>query len=156
MILRSDKRYYDVVKKHKPLVIFSDPIDRFVSTLNVYFTENNKYTEYGKDIFASLGYNMLDLNPSEKVNIIMLNFNAIKSKHQSHHFNTQCSFLDRESFSKFEVIKKSDVTQKLGIKNIHNETKKEITVEHLSENQLQFIKNMYKEDYEFLKEYNIL
>lgn len=156
MIFRSDQRYFDATRDHKPLAVFSDPIERFVSTLNVYFTEDNKYTEYGKDIFASIGYDMAALSAKERVDLILQNLDAIQSKHQKHHFDTQCSYLDRENFSDFEVVKKSDVSQRLGIKDIHNKTNKQITIDDLNKQQIEFIKDMYKEDYDFLKERAIL
>lgn len=154
-IMRDDPKYQEVVKNNEPLVVFTDPIDRFISLINVYITKDQRYYHYGKDIFNSFGKNLEDFNEptNEKVSIFMENLHKIVGKHQVHHFHPQVKFIDTEQFEKFTVIKRKDLNKHLGIATVINRTRKELTLEHFTEEQIEFIKSIYDADYKFYEKY---
>ena len=81
--------------------------------------------------------------------------NKINSNHQVHHFHPQCRFVDTENFEEFHVVKREDVNEFFGITEKHNVTKKDITVEDFSEEQIEFIKRAYASDYSFYEKYGV-
>jgi hypothetical protein len=142
-----------VEEKKKPIMIFTDPIDRFISLINVYLVDKQRYTDYGKDIFTTFAKDITALSKQEKIDLFFANLNKITSLHQVHHFHPQCRFVDTESFENIEVVKREDVNKYFGISEHHNVTKKEITKEDFTEEQIDFIKRAYASDYAFFEKY---
>ena len=136
-------------------MIFTDPIDRFISLINVYLTDKQRYSDYGKDIFSTFGKDIAELSKQEKIDLFFTNLNKITSGHQVHHFHPQCRFVDTENFENIEVVKREDVNEFFGITEKHNVTKKDITVEDFTEDQINFIKRAYASDYAFFDKYGV-
>jgi hypothetical protein len=136
-------------------MIFTDPIDRFISLINVYLTEGQRYSDYGKDIFSTFGKDISTLSKQEKINLFFTNLNKITSLQQVHHFHPQCRFVDTINFEEFSVIKREDVNDFFSTKEKYNVTKKDITVEDFSEEQIDFIKHAYASDYAFFEKYGV-
>lgn len=155
-VMRGTRLYNEFIdKKKKPIVIFTDPVDRFVSLINVYLTPKQRYTDYGKDVFNSFDKDLDRLTKQEKINFFFSNLNKITSHHQVHHFHPQCLFVDVENFDSIEVVERKDVNEYFGIDKKHNVTNKEITKEDFTEEQIDFIKRAYASDYAFFEKYGV-
>jgi len=142
-----------VEEKKKPIMIFTDPIDRFISLINVYLADKQRYSDYGKDIFSTFAKDLSALSKKEKIDLFFANLNKITSLHQVHHFHPQCRFVDTENFKDIEVVKREDVNKFFNISEHHNVTNKEITKDDFTPEQVEFIKRAYASDYAFLKQY---
>ena len=153
-VMRETRLYNTLVKeKKKPIMIFTDPIDRFISLINVYLTPKQRYYDYGKDIFSSFDKDLNLLSKEEKIDLFFRNLNKITGGQQVHHFHPQCRFVDTESFEDIEVVKREDVNKYFDIDVTHNVTDKQITAEDFSEEQIEFIKRAYASDYAFFEKY---
>ena len=152
-VMRNTRKYRETVETEKPIVIFTDPLERFISLINVYLVDKQRYHGYGKDIFSTFAKNLDDCTKEEKIDLFFRNVHKINSNHQVHHFHPQCRFVDTENFEDFTIVKKEDVNEFFGIDKKLNETKKEITLEDLSEEQIEFVKRAYKSDYDFIEKY---
>ena len=153
-VMRGTRLYNTLIEENrKPIMIFTDPIDRFISLINVYLTPKQRYYDYGKDIFASFDVDLNTISKEEKIDLFFRNLNKITGGHQVHHFHPQCRFVDTESFKDIEVVKREDVNKYFDIDVAHNVTDKEITAEDFSEEQIEFIKRAYASDYAFFNEY---
>lgn len=155
-VMRGTRVYNNYIEeKKKPIMIFTDPVDRFISLINVYVTERQRYSDYGKDIFSTFGKDINTLSKQEKIDLFFANLNKITSQHQVHHFHPQCRFVDTENFEEFDVVKREDVNEFFGITEKHNVTKKDITKEDFTEEQIEFIKRAYASDYAFYEKYGV-
>lgn len=153
-VMRGTKLYNRLVEeKKKPIMIFTDPIDRFISLINVYLADKQRYSDYGKDIFSTFAKDLSALSKKEKIDLFFANLNKITSLHQVHHFHPQCRFVDTENFKDIEVVKREDVNKFFNISEHHNVTNKEITKDDFTPEQVEFIKRAYASDYAFLKQY---
>lgn len=137
----------------RPVIVYSDPVERFLSCINGYLVEKQRYYHYGEDIFASFGKDLKSCTVQEKVDLFMAHLHKIGSSHQLHHFHPQSWFIDLEKFQRFTIVKKHDVCETFGITEKLNQTKKEITEDHFSKEQLELIKRIYKEDYEWYEKF---
>ena len=115
--------------------------------------KGQRYYHYGKDIFASFGVDLDNCNKDDKIEYFFDNFHKISSMHQVHHFHPQCRFVDTQQFKKFTIVERQDVNDFFDINKVYNFTQKEILQSDLKEHQINFIKSIYKSDYEFLKKY---
>tara|TARA_R110000796_G_scaffold46127_3_gene111591 strand:- start:771 stop:2363 length:1593 start_codon:yes stop_codon:yes gene_type:complete len=155
-VMRDTRMYNRFIEEKKtPLMIFTDPITRFISLINVYLTEDQRYADYGKDLFNSFGKDIASLSKPEKIELFFTNLNKITSGHQVHHFHPQCRFIDTENFENIKVVLKSEVNDYFDITAMHNVTNKEITLEDFTEEQIDFIKRAYASDYAFLEKYGV-
>jgi len=155
-VMRGTRMYNGFIEsKKKPIMIFTDPIDRFVSLINVYLTERQRYYDYGKDIFSSFDIDITGLSKEEKIECFFRNLNKITSGHQVHHFHPQCRFVDTENFEKIEVVKREDVNDYFDIAVKHNVTRKEITKDDFTPEQTEFIKRAYASDYAFYEKFGV-
>lgn len=152
-IMRTDDRYSEIARSKKPIVIFTDPVDRFISCINAYVTPGQRYYHYGLDIFESFNRNLETVSKQEKIDLFFEHMHKIGSVHQVHHFHPQCRFVDTQRFKDFTVVLRKDVSKFFGTKQKLNTTKKDITRKDLSKAQISFINNIYKSDNEFLKKY---
>ena len=156
-IFRDTKEYKAVIKNKKdkgtPIVVFTDPVERFVSLINVYLTEGQRYYDYGKDIFNSFGKNLAECTKQEKIDLFFKNLHKISGAHQVHHFHPQCMFVDTKNFKEFQVINKHEVNNFFKINKVLNFTVKEITADDFSKDQIDFIKWIYISDYNFFEKH---
>jgi len=152
-IFRDTDEYDDL--RGSPIVVFSDPVDRFLSCINGYLVEKQRYYAYGEDIFASFGVDLKTCTTEEKVEHFFKNLHKIASSHQLHHFHPQAWFVDMEKFKRFTIVKKQDVSKTFNVTHKLNQTKKEITEKHFSAEQISFIKRLYKVDYDFFDKYYV-
>lgn len=150
-IMRNTDDYDEL--RGKPIVVFSDPVERFVSCINGYLVEKQRYYHYGEDIFASFGVDLKVCTKEEKVEHFFKNLHKISSSHQLHHFHPQAWFVDMDKFKKFTIVKKHDVSKTFKVKHKLNQTKKEIGISDFSDEQIAFIKRVYQEDYDFYEKY---
>lgn len=158
-ILRDSQEYEDEIEQlhnnaKKPLVVFTDPIERFLSCVNVYLVKGQRYYDYGKDIFNSFGMDLESIEDSkEKVDLFLRNMHKITDHHQVHHFHPQCRFVDTQSFDEFTVINKQEVSDFLKTEKHLNSTQYEIHRKDLTREQVAWIKKIYQSDYDFFKKY---
>ena len=155
-VMRGTRLYKKFVEEgKKPIMIFTDPIDRFVSLINVYLTDKQRYADYGKDIFSTFDKDINSISKQEKIDLFFRNLNKITGGQQVHHFHPQCRFVDTDSFEHIEVIKREDVNSYFSVDQKHNVTHKDITAEDFSEEQIDFIKRAYASDYAFFEKYGV-
>lgn len=146
---------YEKLKDKKPVVIITDPIKRFISCINAYLAEHQRYYHYGKQIFQSYDNPInLDLcTKAEKIEFFFRNIDKINSNYQVHHFHPQTKFIDTENFNEFVILRRYQLSSYFGINSVLNFTRKEINEQDLSQHQINYLKNYYKSDYEFLEKY---
>ena len=104
----------------KPIMVFSDPVERFESCINAYLVEKQRYYHYGEDMFASFGVDLKTCTKQEKIDYFFANFNKISSHHQLHHFHPQAWFVDQNKFKKFTVVDKHDVSKTFNVSHKTN------------------------------------
>jgi len=150
-IFRADPEYDDVIENKIPIVVLADPMDRFVSLLNVYLTEGQRYYSYGKDVFSKIGINLDNCSKYQKIDKFFENIHKFTGQHQVHHFHPQVMFIDTENFSEFQMVQKHGVSKFFDIETVHNKTRKEILESDLTDEQKDFIRLIYKKDYEFIE-----
>jgi hypothetical protein len=152
-VLRNTRKYRQITETEKPIIIFTDPLERFISLINVYLVDKQRYHGYGKDLFSMFGKNLEECTKEEKIDLFFKNLHRINLNHQVHHFHPQCRFVDTENFEEFTIVLREDVNEFFGINQKLNETKKEITLEDFSDEQIEFITRTYKADYDFIEKY---
>lgn len=152
VIINRNTKEFEIAKTKSPIVIVSDPVNRFISCINAYLAENQRYYAYGKNIFSSFGVDLDLCERKEKIDMFFDNIDKINSQHQVHHFHPQIRFIDTENFSNFTVLRRYQINQYFGIGTHLNHTRKEITVEDLSYSQIEIVKNIYEDDYKFLRD----
>jgi beta-1,4-mannosyl-glycoprotein beta-1,4-N-acetylglucosaminyltransferase len=152
-VMRRTRKYREIVDVEKPIVIFTDPLERFISLINVYLVDKQRYHGYGKDLFSMFARQLEECTKEEKIDLFFKNLHRINSNHQVHHFHPQCRFVDTENFEEFTIVLREDVNEFFGINQKLNETKKEITLEDFSDEQIEFITRTYKADYDFIEKY---
>ena len=164
--------YHEVRNDEIPIVVYSDPIDRFITLLNDYFSvmNFNSHSRFGEDIFKQLDYfqmteedkyNLLPgekneiISPEKRVEIIFDNFKSIKSIHSCHHFYPQTFFIDQKKFKHFELVERKDVSDRFKIngKKWIGSSTKSIQKDHFTEKQLDLVKKIYSEDYKFINKH---
>jgi len=150
-VFRTDDEYDEI--KSKPAVVISDPLERFISTLNAYLTPKQRYYHYGKDMFEAFSVDLDECTKEEKVELFFRNIHKMVTLHQVHHFHPQTRFIDTNKFKKFTVVKREEINSFFGTPKHMNETVKDITIEDLSPEQIEFVKRIYKSDYEFIKKH---
>lgn len=152
-VLRDTEEYEKAIESQKPIVVFTDPIERFLSCMNVYLVPKQRYYDYGKDIFKSFGVDLDECTIEQKVDLFLRNMHKITDHHQVHHFHPQCRFVDTQNFSEFTIINKQEVSDFLKTEKHLNSTKYEINRKDLSRDQVAWIKKIYQSDYDFFKKY---
>jgi len=165
--------YHEVSDNEIPIVVYMDPIERFITLFNDYFSveNSNTHSRYGEHIFEQLGYFQMteedkqNLRPGEKsetippekrVEIIFDNFKSIESIHTCHHFYPQTFFVDQKKFKHFELVERKDVTDRFkiyGSVNWIGASTKSVRKEHFTEKQLNLVKEIYSEDYKFIEKH---
>ena len=140
-------------KAKEPVVVFTEPVERFLSCMNAYITKGQRYYNYGKDIFSSFAVNLDECTKEQKISYFFKHLNKIGSAHQVHHFHPQVKFIDTENFKKFTVINKHEVGKFFDNAEHLNTTVKEVEQKDLSKDQIDFIRWIYRHDYEFYENY---
>lgn len=159
----SGKLYHELDDDIIPLVVYNDPIKRFISLCNDYFSRrwNNPHSQYGKNIFLRIGalkqnQEIESILPQERVKIIFDNFKEITSSEDVHHFYPQAFFVDQKKFKKFELIPIKDVYSKFSMegKTWYNKSTPSIQIEHFTDEQIDKLKLIYSVDYNFIEKYS--
>ena len=133
-----------------PIVVYRDPLERFVSNLDNYFNGKSKRTPFGAAFFKDiLNLDMMQLTPQERVNAIFDNLDCLWAISQHHHFYPQHKFVDTKSFKELRIIPIRDVNSWLGKNKKDNKTTKTITLDMLTNEHINMVLDMYKEDYDF-------
>lgn len=145
---------HNEITKHgvvKPIVIYRDPVERFVSTVDHYFNGAVGRSAYGRDYFQEvLNKDMLSLTPQERINCVIDSFDELWRISQRHHFLEQIKFIATDYFSEYVMIPLSEANKILNISQSHKSVKI-IGIDHLSSAQIAKIKTIYSADYDFFK-----
>ena len=155
------KLYHELDDTIVPIVVYNDPIKRFISLCNDYFSPHhcNKHSEIGHILLYKSGAIKKEdsvnvLSPEEKLKSIFSIFHKIKSKCSVHHFYPQTFFIDTDKFKNFELVPISEVNKRFDIEgNYWNVSSKHMKVEHLSNEQIEFLKDLYSDDYQFISKH---
>jgi hypothetical protein len=156
------KLYDEIDSDVVPLVVYNDPVKRFISLCNDYFSEKhyNFHSNFGKKLF--LEWKLLSDEQSieiftsiQKLEFIFKNFKNITSSEEVHHFYPQTFFVDQLKFKNFELVSIQNVCERFGIdgRNWYNSSKKNIKLDHFTEDQINLLKEIYSEDYKFIEKY---
>jgi len=153
-----DKEEYKRIEAEgiKPIVVYRDPLERFVSNLDNYFNGKSKRTPFGISWFRDiLQKDMMSFSPKERVDIIFENLDCLWAISQHHHFYLQKDFIDTTYFHELRVIPINEVNKWLGIKKYDNKSTNTITMDMLSEEQKNKVRELYVEDYNFFKAHKV-
>jgi len=153
-VFRSEPHYKTLLDK-KPIVVFSDPIDRFISCINAYLIEGQRYWNYGHQIATTNNVNLFAMTIQERVNWFMDNVDKVTSQQQVHHFQPQVLFVDVKNFSEFTFVWKHDVGKFFGTDEVMNKTDRQIEINNFSDRHLEFLKDYYKDDYAFIEKHGV-
>jgi len=159
--IRRNETYHQLNDSIKPIVVYDDPIDRFITLVNDYFSCGNWHNIYGRYILADLGLidvhdkDLEKFSPHEKLKIIFSNIKNLTDREQVHHFYPQKFFVDDLKFKDFELVYKKNINERFGInKSIWiNKSKKHILKEHLVPEQIKLLVDIYEEDYKFISKF---
>lgn len=133
----------------RPIVIYRDPVQRFVSTIDHYFNGAVGRSAYGRDYFQDvLGKDMLQLTPQQRVNLIFESLSELHKISQRHHFFEQVNYLATDYFSEYVMIPLAEASKILNIAVSHRSVKI-IGLDHFSTAQVKLVKDIYSADYEF-------
>lgn len=133
-----------------PIVVYKDPVERFVSNLDNYFNGESKRTPFGVSFFRDiLQKDMLSMTPQERVDAIFDNLDCLWAISQHHHFYPQTRYIDTKAFKEIRVIPIQNVNNWLQKKKHDNKTTKTITMDMLKPEHIDTIRDLYKEDYDF-------
>lgn len=132
-----------------PIVIFRDPVQRFVSLFKHYFCIGGDRQEMGFKFFKRLGHgDFQNLKTKEKLKIVFDSFDKISPNEEVHHFYPQTYFIDQIIFDKFEVIPIENLTKALDLHRVRNVSIVKEMI-RLNNSQIERIKEIYKDDYDF-------
>lgn len=145
------KSQYKDVKK--PVVVFRDPIDRFVTLLNDYLSQGSYHWRWGQDLFLYAKKDWNNAPPKERIDILFEYFDLFTDHHQPHHWYPQTYFID-QSFKDIEVVWIQDASKRFDLDDSRkvNKSKKTITRDMLSPEQIAILKEVYASDYKFIEE----
>lgn len=143
--------------KIKPIVIYRNPVDRFIGLIDHYFNGMDGRCEYGTDWFRDiLGLTVQDIDPIDRVQLVMENLDKLHLVGQKHHFYLQRRYLENCFFEEFTYISLNQLSNLLPVDHQHPSisviTKDMFTLEHKKH-----IEEIYYQDYEYFhlkKEYN--
>jgi len=140
------------ITKHgvvKPIVIYRDPVERFVSLIDHYFNGAVGRSPYGRDWFQEvLNKDMLSLTPKQRVDCVLESLDQLHNIAQRHHFLEQTKFIATDYFSEYTMIPLSEASKILNIGNSHKSIRI-IGIDHFDSDQIDKIKKIYHEDYVF-------
>lgn len=137
-----------------PYAIMRDPVARFTGTLKHYFSqEGQRYHTRGVKFFKRQGYDIEAESLQSCADFVIDNLEKLTSDDEVHHFYPQTHFLDN-TFKSFNLIRMNEIspTFDVGHRN-KTATKRTIT---LTPEQEQYIKDVYKQDYEFFQQHNFI
>lgn len=158
----SGKLYDQVSSEEVPIVVYMDPVKRFITLCNDYFSNkyDNTHSKFGQNIFEELGVLQKgkqneSIPPEKRLEIIFDNLKKITSFHSCHHFYPQSFFVDQNKFKNFELVRREDVNERFNISknNWINKSSKSILKENLTQKQINLIKEIYSDDYKFIKKH---
>lgn len=136
-------------KNLRPIMIYRDPVERFVSLFKHYFTEKGSRFKEGTGFLDKMGFDRRD-DLKETFQFVLDNLDEIGDKEEIHHFYPQTRFVELDRFENFHWIRMDKLSRTLnvGIEH-HTEFDGDII---LSEFQLDTLKNVvYAEDYEMFE-----
>ena len=87
-----------------------------------------------------------------RLDFLINNLSKLTTDDAVHHFYPQTYFIDREYFNNFNLINMKNLSKILNT-SMTNSTKSDINIQ-LNIKQMQYIKNIYKDDYEFFNKFN--
>ena len=140
----------------KPLAVYRDPMDRFVSLLNHYLTKSGTYGRFlkGTAALADIGVNINEVELPERISLFMGCLSKLTGFHQVHHFYPQTYWLPEE-FEEFTWIPMHKVGEVFHTKNTTPGSGL-ITLDMLTDTQKHFILNEYKVDYDYFNQKGLL
>ena len=131
-------------------VILRNPIERFKSMISHFFIQGDR-AQIGKHWLDKLGFNYY--NNNNIVDIVFNVWDKIKSIYESHHFNSQSSFIPNEFFEikNHMVYNTNEVSFMFGLpKGINSSNSSNIFI---SDKNLKNILDIYKDDVDLYRKY---
>lgn len=143
---------HDKIVNHgvvKPIVIYRDPVDRFVSLLDHYFNGAVGRSVYGRDWMLEVANkDLLSLDPVQRVATVFENLDQLWRISQRHHFYEQTKYIATDYFDEYTMVPLSEASKILHIPKTH-ESIKIINISCLTKDHINLIHDIYKNDYEF-------
>lgn len=134
-----------------PIMIYRDPVDRFISLFKHYCIESgarfkkrmiNFYNIYDEDIYK--------MSINDRLEFLLNHLMDLRTEEEVHHFYPQSTFVDTNNFEIINFVHISDVTKLFDLP-VKNKTITNQTVV-LSSIQKDKIIEIYNTDYELLKD----
>ena len=135
-----------------PYVILRDPIDRFLSLFKHYFLKEGRRFTRSVSFCKKLNENVDLMNIQTRLNFMIDNLDKLATEEEVHHFYPQTHFINSTNFNNFNLIDIKDLSKTLNIP-VSNHTAADINI-HLDNKQLQYINDIYKNDYKFFDKHN--
>ena len=139
-----------------PIVVVRDPIERFIGTFNHYFTKQptspgRSHGRFyrGKQFCKRLGFDIEQLNATERMSLLIDNLDKLSTAEEVHHFYPQVHFIATEHLHNFTLVKLENLSDTL---NVPVTNKSTVSIATLTEDQAAYIKDIYKDDYRLLQE----
>jgi len=143
----------ELPKDTRPIVIYRDPVDRYLSLFKHYFTKEGGRLRDGISFLERVGRK--DYNPEvkkqvkETFNFILDNLDKLDSKFEVHHFYPQTRFFEPDVFEDFEFIPIGKMTDILNVNTLHHtEYDGKLTP---TKKQIAKIREIYAADYDFFR-----
>ena len=138
----------DILNIGKSFLIFRNPLDRFKSLLSHYFIDGSRSNKGLSWFVKNVGNVQYDSN--NIADYVIQNWNYLSSIAEPHHFNSQVSFIPDVFWETDYKIYGMDYLSKLTHKKVNTTNSNAI---NMSDDNLEFIYNMYEEDFDFFKKY---
>lgn len=140
----------------KPLAVYRDPMERFVSLLNHYLTPSGPYGRFkkGTAALADMCVDIHDVGLVQRTILFMEYLPKLTGFHQVHHFYPQTFWLPEE-FEEFTWIPMSRVSEVFDAPNTTPGSHK-ITEDMLTVRMRNFVENEYYDDYEYFLKKGLL
>ncbi len=138
----------DILNIGKSFLIFRNPLERFKSLLSHYFIDGSRRDKgiaWFRKYVNNVGYNSTNI-----ANYVIENWRHLGKIAEPHHFNSQVSFIPDVFWETDYKIYGMDYLNKLTHKKINTSSSNSI---YISDNNLEFLHDVYREDFGFFKKY---
>lgn len=130
-----------------PIVVWRDPVDRFKSLTKHFFVEGGGRFETGREIFKRKGDDIKLFSVPERVDWLIEHPDAVTKDDEAHHFWPQTSFMAIGRIHRYEIIPINSVRDRMGFGHRNVSPTGDVD---LSAESLDWIREFYRADYEFI------
>lgn len=136
-----------LVGKTKPVMIYRNPYERYVSLFKHYFTKKGGRYSNGTAFLKQLDYDYSNKGVNQIFDFVLDNLDKLDSQIEVHHFYPQVRFIEQDLFDDLEFIKLSELSKKWEVNNLHHteyDGNIDLSFEHRKR-----LAEIYREDFQF-------